>query len=388
MLLNRLCLLVFMLYFTSGYSQHIKDIEFGSEESFDIITWNIERFPKAGQATMDSVAQIIQELDAEIFALQEIDDTIKFKEAISKMEDYDTYFKSDFYAGLGYVYKKSEITVTKAYEIYVTPQYWRAFPRSPLILEVLYKDEKYILINNHFKCCGDEILDVNDPDDQETRRLEASNLLKAYIDENFSEDKVVLLGDLNDLINDDPSNNVFQTFIDDHENYLFADMGIANESSEVWSYPWWPSHLDHILITNELFELNANPGSNIETIILDDYFLNGLFEYDAWVSDHRPVGIKFHTQSSSSISHVNNNSKEINIWPNPAFAEINVEISNFDEAKSIKIYNSLGKLIFQQNHPSIEKLNLLNLSKLLPGIHLLVIEKNDSTLECKLIVKY
>ena len=34
----------------------------------------------------------------------------------------------------------------------------------------------------------------------------------------------------------------------------FVDLEIAYGSSTNWSYPTWPSHLDHICITNELFQ--------------------------------------------------------------------------------------------------------------------------------------
>ena len=47
-------------------------------------------------------------------------------------------------------------------------------------------------------------------------------------------------------------------FVDDNMNYLFTDMPIAQGNISEWSYPNWPSHLDHILITDGLFnEINT-----------------------------------------------------------------------------------------------------------------------------------
>ena len=40
--------------------------------------------------------------------------------------------------------------------------------------------------------------------------------------------------------------------LDESDDYLFTDMEIASGSPLYWSFPGWPSHLDHILITNEL----------------------------------------------------------------------------------------------------------------------------------------
>ena len=63
-----------------------------------------------------------------------------------------------------------------------------------------------------------------------------------------------VLGDFNDDISESNSNNVFLDFINDSNSYYFADMLIANGPSADWSFPTWPSHLDHILISNEFFD--------------------------------------------------------------------------------------------------------------------------------------
>ena len=100
-----------------------------------------------------------------------------------------------------------------------------------------------------------------------------------------------MLGDLNDDIAEPPPNNVFQEVLDDSTHYHFADLEIAQGNSSEWSFPNWPSHLDHILITDELF--NDQNNSSVETIKIDEYLDGGWNEYDQNISDHRPVAIKF-----------------------------------------------------------------------------------------------
>ena len=151
--------------------------------------------------------------------------------------------------------------------------------------------KNYIIINNHFKCCGDGILDINYNNDEENRRLQAVTYLKQYIDNNLVGKRVVLLGDLNDELTDNAINNVFQDFINDSVNYFFTDMIIAKGNSIDWSYPTWPSHLDHILITNELFSDFQNFSSLVSVIRIDDY-MGGWNNYESNVSDHRPIGIR------------------------------------------------------------------------------------------------
>jgi len=74
---------------------------------------------------------------------------------------------------------------------------------------------------------------------------------------------------------------------DDNENYEFTDMPIAQSPSEYWSYPSFPSHIDHIIITNELF----NNHISTSTILIENALPN-LSDYNNYISDHRPVGIK------------------------------------------------------------------------------------------------
>ena len=159
-------------------------------------------------------------------------------------------------------------------------------------MDLNFAGENYFIINNHFKCCGDGILDLNDEFDEENRRYTAMNLLKTYIDENLPNEKVILVGDLNDDISESYQNNIFQNVLNDSDHYQFADLFIAQGNSSNWSFPNWPSHLDHILITNELSDRLNN--IEVNTIKIDDYINGGWTEYDQNISDHRPVAMKIH----------------------------------------------------------------------------------------------
>jgi endonuclease/exonuclease/phosphatase family metal-dependent hydrolase len=329
-------------------AQNFEDLEFGSDSTFEVITWNIEWFPKEGVTTVNYVSNILEALDADLYALQEISDTILFKQMLDSLEDYTGYFQSSWFAGLAYIYKTDEVTINDIYEIYTTSEYWRPFPRSPMVIELSIGDDDFIVINNHFKCCGDGILDIADPSDEETRRLDASNLLKEYIDENFTNNKVVLLGDLNDNLADSPENNVFQVILNDSLNYDFVDLEIAYGSSTNWSYPTWPSHLDHICITNELFQDFEENGSVVRTIKLEDYFERGWWEYETYVSDHRPVALKIFRNPISGVNdNLTPNVKFVN-YPNPFITSTTIEYElQQPEKVTLTIYDYLGKQVHQ-----------------------------------------
>ena len=290
-----------LLYFNLNLSgQDLDELYFGTDETFEVMTWNIEWFPKNNQITVNYVTQIIQALDIDILAIQEVDDTDMFNQMLNGLPEYTGYLESEWFAGLAYIYKTDVIEINDIYEIYTTSPYWSAFPRSPMLMDLNFMGENIFIINNHFKCCGDGIMDADDLGDEETRRYTASNLLKEYIDTNLPNENVIVLGDLNDILTDALASNVFQMIIDDAENYLFTDMEIAEGSSADWSYPGWPSHIDHILITNELFDEFANDGSAVQTMKIDDYMDGGFDDYYENISDHRPVALKLEFGTSNN----------------------------------------------------------------------------------------
>ena len=279
-------------FFAIISSQDLEDLSFGDEHSLDIATWNIEWFPKNNQITVNYVIEIVNSLEFDILGIQELDDTTMFNEMLDSLPSYSGYYESIWFAGLAYLYKTELVDINNIFEIYTDSPFWNAFPRSPMVIDLNFRGENFIIINNHFKCCGDGILDLNDESDEENRRYTAMNLLKTYIDENLSNEKVIVLGDLNDDISEPHQNNVFQDVLNDSDNYQFGDLIIARGNSSYWSFPNWPSHLDHILITNEIFdELDS---IEVKTIKIDDYINGGWFEYDQNISDHRPVAMKIH----------------------------------------------------------------------------------------------
>ena len=261
---------------------------FGTELTLDILTWNLQNFPKEYSTTTDYLSQIIYELDVDILALQEIESSSYFYQLIDEINKIDslnnwTGYHSPSGGGwnLSYLYNPSEIEILSIFEIY-NDNSW-AFPRPPLVLKIEYNSETIHIINNHFKAYSGS--------ENEERRREACQLLQSYIDSTLPNENVILLGDLNDEIQEPEELNVFWNFVEDSENFQFADMEIAESSSANWSYPTWPSHIDHILITNELFDEFENNHSDIKTIKIDQY-MESWIEYESNISDHRPVALK------------------------------------------------------------------------------------------------
>ena len=80
------------IFISISFSQDFDELYFGTDDALDIMTWNIEWFPKNGEITVDYVTQIIDVLDVDILAIQEVDDTVLFTQMLDNLNEYEGYF--------------------------------------------------------------------------------------------------------------------------------------------------------------------------------------------------------------------------------------------------------------------------------------------------------
>lgn len=267
---------------------------FGTSYTLDVITWNIENFPKT-ELTVDYLVDIITNINVDVIAIQEIEDEVAFNLLVNLLgPNWDGYISnSSYYGNLGYLINSETVSIVSPPGI-ILEEYENIFVyRMPYMLEFIFNEKQFIVINNHFKCCGDGVISEDDYWDEEFRRLQASSLLKEYVSGHLSEEKVIILGDLNDEITDSTSDNVFIDFLSSALFY-FTDFDIAHGPSDNWSYPDWPSHIDHIIINNPLFDSFYHSNSHVSTLMIDESIIGGWEKYNAEISDHRPVGLKLY----------------------------------------------------------------------------------------------
>ncbi len=345
-----LLFVVFQLY-TSA--QSFKNQGYATDSTLEVMTWNTENFPKNGQATINNMTSIINELGVDLIALQEIEDIQSFEQLVQNLNGYAYAVEPGYFAGLGYIYKTGTITINSIYEIYSSSSFWSPFPRAPLVIDFDFMGHNFIVINNHFKCCGDGFLNLADPDDEESRRYKATNLLKDHIDNSLNNKNVIVVGDLNDELEDEYENNVFRDIIDDDVyNYKFADYAIALGPEANWSYPTWPSHLDHILITRELFPSFANEGSDIQTLKVDEMLTGGWAVYSENVSDHRPVALKLNLAVDLGTNDLPGANSMLSVQPNPCVDMATFRFDVLTKPATIIIHDVYGKIVSQASVPS------------------------------------
>ncbi|MDG1871484.1 MAG: hypothetical protein P8I78_05925, partial [Flavobacterium sp.] len=111
------------------YQQSGNDLAISKDKTLDIVTWNIAWFgdeknaPTVGQANADEIQKeavkaVLQNLDADIYAVEEISDEVLFQQMVSEMNDYSyvlsnaTSYPNDTTTAsqkVGFIYKNKTV---------------------------------------------------------------------------------------------------------------------------------------------------------------------------------------------------------------------------------------------------------------------------------------
>lgn len=265
-----------------------------NKDVMKVVTWNLKEFPLSS-STVNDLQHLVTQLNADVIAVQEVTSTADFAMLGTFLNDYSVLFTEDyiydpndeesyFNPVLGFIYNNTRVTINNSYEIFYEDS--RLFPREPYILEFSWENNDFVLINNHLKAGGDNQINEYYEWDEETRRRDALNALHDYAIDDHANDNVMIVGDFNDQFHEPIETNVFTSFNND-DNFVYADYEMSLDTDD-FSYPNWPSHLDHIIINNNLFDTFGKNLSDCYTLKYDktvsSYFSN--------ISDHRPVMIQ------------------------------------------------------------------------------------------------
>ena len=267
------------LYLFAQYNQA------GTDSTIDIMTWNIENFPKDNGTTISEVRQIISDLDVDVIAVQEIADEDDFNQMLSDLPGWSGLlspheYGSGNYQKVGIIYNESEVTVYSWQLLFEDEAY--AFPRPPMEITLSVSEGGHLfdckLIVVHLKAYEDQ--------ESEDRRKAAIDSLKNYIDAQLAlggEQDFVLLGDFNDHLEDPREDNVFQPMLDDPDTYDFLTEPLVGIQGSYIGYNE-PNLIDHICVTTNALDEYGQQG-HTQVLYLD----NQNTDYENIVSDHRPV---------------------------------------------------------------------------------------------------
>ena len=242
------------------------------DSQLDVVTWNLKDFP-VSRSTINYLDDLIEDLDADVIAIQEIESLFALTQLLEKLPEWNGLVFPGSDQRLGFIYNSSTIQIEPLTGLFKDND--GAFPRPAVMTRITHipSDKEVTLINVHLKCCeGQENMD---------RRKNAATMLMEFVNREMSEEPVIILGNFNEVLRETTQGGSFSDIISDLDNFAFVDFEIAMGPMENWSFPSWPSHIDHILITNELF-LNV---TDVGTILFESCFSR----YSELISDHRPL---------------------------------------------------------------------------------------------------
>lgn len=94
----------------------------GTDTGLEIITWNVQNFPKAGESTLARLRLVVSRLDADLYCIQEIEDTLAFLRLLQGAGGYAGFFSQDnygsFYKKTGLIYKRDIIQFRNVRQIF------------------------------------------------------------------------------------------------------------------------------------------------------------------------------------------------------------------------------------------------------------------------------
>jgi endonuclease/exonuclease/phosphatase family metal-dependent hydrolase len=272
----------------------------GSSTTLDIASWNIEWFGDTANGPTNETLQlqnaraVIAGADMDIWGVVEIVSLAQWNSLKAQLPGYAGFiakepnvingsaFYSDFGGAeqnVGILYKTSVATVTDA-RVILTANDFDFGGRPPLqvTLRAMINGaiENVVVIILHAKCCSDS--------GSWTRRRNAANALKSYLDTNFPTQKVWVIGDFNDDVDTSitsGSASPYANFVNDAARYRFPTKALSDSGTP--STTTFSDTIDHHLNSNEANA--AYIAGSAEVFRVDQFIPN----YGATTSDHYPV---------------------------------------------------------------------------------------------------
>lgn len=312
-----------------------------TNHTFDVVTWNIEWFgapnqgPKNEALQLANVKKVIESLDADVYAFQEISEPNAFGALKALLPAYDG-FMSNYPFGsqeIAYLYKKS--TVTKINQktllngVTGVPNFW-ASGRLPYLLEIDATldgiTKRLHLINIHAK--ANENGSAAEAQNAYNRRKEDVRILKDSLDLYYATANIIMLGDYNDDIDETVADlaaeraSTYQVIVDDAARYTFPTLSLSQAGLR--SYISYDNVIDHIMYSNELANSYISHSARID-IPFDVVGASSAEVFATTTSDHLPTIARFAFDLPTGAQEESER-KSFIIFPNPTSGQVSFQL--------------------------------------------------------------
>ena len=313
--------------------------------TFDLVTWNIEWFGANDlgpnpDIQMENVIEVVETINADLYALQEIASIERFNTLVDRLPDYRGFLASySQRQRTGYLFKTAVIDSLDAGLLTEGQESFDWAGRLPLYFQfdatIAGHTRRITSYNVHAKAFGDR--------DSYFRRKNAAHSLKSYFDNEKRDENVIFIGDYNDQLNFSTYNeevSPYKIFLEDDHYYavtkLLEDRGFASYLAGQFR-----SMIDHIIIANELIDDHIDGAQRVENP-------NYIASFISTTSDHAPVWTRFDFSTNSrngdheipEIFSVQPN------YPNPFNPATTIRFSVHEPAGvTIKVFDILGRKV-------------------------------------------
>ena len=298
---------------------------FGSSQTgtntLDIICWNVEWFggsqgPTDNDLQQTHVQQVLQNLGADVYALEEVVDTARLKAVVDNLPGYA--YKVSYYSSLAadvtspnyatgqklaLVYKTSvlsNVTARGLMQSSATASSNWASGRFPFLVNAdatingVTRNINFLVLHGK---SGDALSDYN-------ARKAGADELKDTLDAQFSSANVIILGDYNDDLDisisapagGGPVTSYTTIVSDSTDADSYKSISLPLSAAGLRSTKANSDVIDHIIISNELQALFV-PGS----VQLRKDMEDAITDYAITTSDHYPVIARFNLSATLPV---------------------------------------------------------------------------------------
>lgn len=288
----------------------------------ETVTWNLEWYgsgfsgPTDQELQTKNIVEVLDSLDADLFAFQEIADQKALDNIVQYMDKYRGFTASHVPRDqkMAFVYNTNAIDSLEAGSIEDVREtykndwsYYWASGRTPLFFRFNYTYQnttrEFYAVVIHGKA------NTSNYAESYERRQKAAEGLYYFLKDNKPDANIILLGDYNDDVDQsiyyEEGNNgqVYQEtpydeFVEDAVNFDVITKALS-ESGESASVNY-EDLIDHITISNELFDILIQ--NSTEVYYNPQSYINN---YGSTTSDHLPVWAKFNITTTSKSQALN-----------------------------------------------------------------------------------
>jgi len=262
----------------------------------EAVTWNIEWFgtgdrgPENERLQRDNVIKVLDSLDADLYALQEIASREELTSITRRMEGFRGFVAEeiDWIQKTAFIY--NTLTIDSLSSGLITSRQngfdW-ANGRYPLFFSFNYRYNSQVLpvyaVVIHAKASSDF--------DSYLRRRRAADSLYVYLKTEKPNANIIVLGDFNDDVDlsiiDNQSPSPYQSFTDDTANFNVVTRSISAAGRTSFLGTVTSDMVDHIVLSDELEDEYITGSEQVF-----DSPLNYIDRFGSTTSDHLPVWVK------------------------------------------------------------------------------------------------